>query len=74
MAPSFEWIADLWLEQVRNQGNAWFGVNASASLERLPPPGRATLEVGCGESTFGRGPVARWARIPLFLHVRAVRT
>ena len=54
MAQGFEAIADVWLAHVRDQGNAWFGVNATAFLERLPPPGRATLEIGCGEGRFGR--------------------
>jgi SAM-dependent methyltransferase len=63
MAPSFEPIADAWLEHVRNQGNAWFGVNASAFLERLPPPGRATLEIGCGEGRLGRELLAHGHRL-----------
>jgi SAM-dependent methyltransferase len=54
MAQGFEPIAEVWLAHVRDQGNAWFGVNASAFLERLPTPGRATLEIGCGEGRFGR--------------------
>jgi SAM-dependent methyltransferase len=59
----FEAIADVWLSHVRNQGNAWFGVNAAAFLERLPPPGRATLEIGCGEGRLGRELVALGHRV-----------
>ena len=63
MAQGFEPIADVWLAHVRNQGDAWFGVNASAFLERLPPPGRATLEIGCGEGRFGLELVALGHRL-----------
>jgi SAM-dependent methyltransferase len=59
----FEPIADVWLAHVRDQGNAWFGVNAAAFVELLPPPGRATLEIGCGEGRFGRELVARGHRV-----------
>ena len=59
MGGGFEPIADVWLSHVRDQGNAWFGVNAAAFVGRLPPPGRATLELGCGEGRFGRELVAR---------------
>jgi SAM-dependent methyltransferase len=63
MAQGFEPIADVWLAHVRNQGDAWLGVNASAFLEPLPPPGRATLEIGCGEGRFGRELVALGHRL-----------
>jgi ubiquinone/menaquinone biosynthesis C-methylase UbiE len=63
VAPSFEQIADVWLAHVRDQENAWFGVNPSAFLERLPSPGRATLEIGCGEGRFGRELVALGHRL-----------
>jgi SAM-dependent methyltransferase len=63
MAQGFEPIADVWLAHVGDQGNAWFGVNAAAFVERLPPPGRATLELGCGEGRFGRELVALGHRV-----------
>ena len=63
MGLGFEPIADVWLEHVRDQGNAWFGVNAAAFVQRLPPPGRATLELGTGEGRFGRELVARGHRV-----------
>jgi SAM-dependent methyltransferase len=63
MGLGFESIADVWLAHVRDQGNAWFEVNAAAFLERLPPPGRATLEIGCGEGRFGRELVALGHRV-----------
>lgn len=63
MARGFEPIADAWVTLVRSEGGAWFGVNAAAFLERLPPPGRATLEVGCGEGRFGRALVERGHRV-----------
>jgi hypothetical protein len=64
VAPSFERIADVWLTHVRDRDSAWFGVNASAFLERLPPPGPGDAKDAAAE---------RWARVPLFLHARAVK-
>lgn len=63
MPLGFEPIADVWLAHVRDQGNAWYGVNATAFLEALPPPGRATLEIGTGEGRFGRALVAAGHRV-----------
>ena len=54
MGLGFEPIADKWLAHVHDHRNAWFGVNAAAFVERLPPPRRATLELGPGEGRFGR--------------------
>jgi SAM-dependent methyltransferase len=54
MGPGFEPIAAEWLDHVRAQGDAWYRNNAERFLERLPPPGRATLDVGCGEGRLGR--------------------
>jgi SAM-dependent methyltransferase len=63
MEGGFEPIADVWLAHVQDQGNAWFGVNAAAFLEGLPPPGRSTVEIGCGEGRFGRELVAVGHRV-----------
>ena len=56
-------MAETWLAHVRDERNAWFGVNAAAFVERLPPPGRATLELGSGEGRFGRELLARGHRV-----------
>jgi len=50
----FEPIAEDWVALVRAQGDDWYRNNAAAFLDLLPPPGRATLDVGCGEGRFGR--------------------
>ena len=63
MKLGFEAIADEWLAHVHDQRNAWFGVNAAAFVERLPPLGRATLEIGCGEGRFGRALVSLGHRV-----------
>jgi SAM-dependent methyltransferase len=54
MGPGFEPIAAAWIDHVRAQGDPWYRNNAAKFLERLPPPARATLDVGCGEGRFGR--------------------
>ena len=63
MTLGYESIVDMWLEHVRGQGDTWFGVNAAGFCERLPPPGRATLEIGSGEGRFGRELVRRGHRV-----------
>ncbi|HVM17096.1 MAG TPA: methyltransferase domain-containing protein [Gaiellaceae bacterium] len=47
--------ADAWARFARTRGHdRWYEhVNLPAFLELLPPPGRATLDVGCGEGRVG---------------------
>jgi hypothetical protein len=60
--------------------------NWPAVLELLPSPGRGTLDLACGEGRLTRllrslGHKAverdpknvRWQRVPIFLHMRAVK-
>jgi SAM-dependent methyltransferase len=63
MGPGFEPIAAAWMDHVRAQGDGWDRSNAERFLERLPPPGRATLDVGCGEGRLGRELVALGHRV-----------
>lgn len=63
MTQGFEPIVDDWLAHVRDQGNAWFNHHAALFFERLPPPGRATLEIGTGEGRFGRELVGAGHRV-----------
>jgi len=55
----FEPIAKAWIAHVREQGDHWYRHNAAAFVDLLPPPGRATLDVGCGEGRLGRGLLER---------------
>jgi SAM-dependent methyltransferase len=63
MGLGFEPIAAAWIGHVRAQGDAWDRNNAGRFLEHLSPPGRATLDVGCGEGRLGRELVALGHRV-----------
>lgn len=45
--------AEAWVATVRGGGDPYFEFNVSRFLELLPPPGRATLDLGCGEGRVG---------------------
>jgi SAM-dependent methyltransferase len=59
----WESIADGWIAHVRAQADHWYPRNAERFLELLPPPGRATLDVGCGEGRLGRELLALGHRV-----------
>jgi SAM-dependent methyltransferase len=59
----WEPIAEAWVDHVRAQEDRWYPHNAAAFLELLPPPGRATLDIGCGEGRLGRELVERGHRV-----------
>jgi len=52
-AQGWEGVADEWVSLVRG-GDAAFEWHAPAFLDLLPPPGRLTVDVGCGEGRFTR--------------------
>jgi ubiquinone/menaquinone biosynthesis C-methylase UbiE len=52
-AQGSEGVADEWVSLVRG-GDAAFEWHAPAFLELLPPPGRLTVDVGCGEGRLTR--------------------
>jgi SAM-dependent methyltransferase len=53
---SWDTEADRWIRFVRTPGHdhAFSGLGLAAFLELLPPPGRLTLDVGCGEGRLPR--------------------
>jgi SAM-dependent methyltransferase len=55
VAPGQGWegVADEWASLVRG-GDAAFEWHAPAFLDLLPPPGRLTVDVGCGEGRLTR--------------------
>jgi SAM-dependent methyltransferase len=54
MHGSWEDVAELWAEHVRSGGDAPFEWNFPAFAALLPPPGRLTLDAGCGEGRVSR--------------------
>jgi SAM-dependent methyltransferase len=48
-APSFlEWARS------QDEGTGWWQLNLGTALALLPPPGRLTVDIGCGEGRLGR--------------------
>ena len=52
-AEGWEAVADEWVALTRD-GDVPFAWHAPAFLDLLPPPGRLTLDVGCGEGRLAR--------------------
>jgi SAM-dependent methyltransferase len=59
VSAGFEPIAQAWIAHVRAQEDRWYEHNAACFFELLPAPGRATLDVGCGEGRLGRALLER---------------
>ena len=63
MDESWEHAAAPWAEHVRGGGDAPYEWNAPAFFELVPPPGRLTIDVGCGEGRVARELRARGHRV-----------
>ena len=50
----FEEQAEYWLALARTPGHDVYWSYRDAFFELVPPPGRATLDVGCGEGLCAR--------------------
>jgi SAM-dependent methyltransferase len=53
VSDGFEAVADEWAALARD-GDVPFGWHAPVFLDLLPPPGRLTVDVGCGEGRLAR--------------------
>ena len=64
-SPSEAWEhgAQAWTALVRGGGDAPYAWNAPAFFELLPPPGRLTVDVGCGEGRVARELTQRGHRV-----------
>jgi SAM-dependent methyltransferase len=51
---AWERIAAQWVELVRSEGSDSAPENWTPFLELIPPPGRLTIELGCGEGRIAR--------------------
>src|SRR5262245_56300904 len=77
-AMSWEDQAENWLAWARTLGHDAYWSYRDAFFPLLPPPGRRTLEVGCGEGRVARDLAARGHRVvgldssPTLLHHAAV--
>jgi ubiquinone/menaquinone biosynthesis C-methylase UbiE len=59
----WEQEAENWIAWARTPGHDAYWQFRDAFFELLPPPGRATLEVGCGEGRVARNLAARGHRV-----------
>jgi SAM-dependent methyltransferase len=71
-----------WIKWARTPGHDvyYWRLNLPRFLELLPPPGRLTIDVGCGEGRLGRELTHRGHLVvdvdgspTLALHIRAVK-
>lgn len=70
-AEDWERQAEHWIAWARTPGHDSYLLYRDAFFELVPEPGRATLEIGCGE--LERDPSERrWQRLPCFLMLRAI--
>lgn len=65
MSLNVEWEqeAENWIAWARAPGHDSYWLYRDAFFELLPPPGRATLEIGCGEGRVARDLAARGHRV-----------
>jgi ubiquinone/menaquinone biosynthesis C-methylase UbiE len=63
LAEAWERNAAEWAALVRSGGDRFYERNLAAFLELLPPPGRLTIDVGCGEGRITRELHARGDRV-----------
>jgi ubiquinone/menaquinone biosynthesis C-methylase UbiE len=59
----WEQEAENWIGWARKPGHDAYWLYRDAFFELLPPPGRATLDVGCGEGRVMRDLTARGHRV-----------
>ena len=74
--------AAAWTAWARAPGHdSYWQFHREAFLALVPPPGRLTVDIGCGEGRVSRDlraaghpePGTKWRRVPLFLHILAAR-
>lgn len=61
--PDWEQEAENWIAWARTPGHDEYWLYRDAFFELLPPPGRATLDLGCGEGRVARDLAARGHRV-----------